>query len=97
MQSGQVDAAQSARKPETLRIPLDTKAKVKIGELSRGGLARGAAADHDVPPPADAGLAPAGILEVPAQQMDIAFGTSRDTSDVSADALEWRRTSRRDG
>lgn len=48
-------------------------------------------------PPADAGLAPAGILEVPAQQMDIAFGTSRDTSDVSADALEWRRTSRRDG
>lgn len=48
-------------------------------------------------PPADAGLAPTGILEVPAQQMDIAFGTSRDTSDVSADALEWRRTSRRDG
>ena len=27
--------------PETLRISLDTKAKVKIGEFSRGGVARG--------------------------------------------------------
>jgi hypothetical protein len=70
---------------------------VKIGEFSRGGVARGAAAvqaaDHDMHP--DAILAPAGILEVQAQQMNIVFGTSRDTSDFIADALEWWWTSRR--
>ena len=40
--------------PETLRISLDTKAKVKIGEFSRRGVARGQehvrAADHDMHP-----------------------------------------------
>ncbi len=39
------------RQPQTLRISLDTKAKVKVGEFSRGGTARGkqavAAVDHD--------------------------------------------------
>ena len=29
---------QAALEPETLRISLDTKAKVKIGEFSRGGV-----------------------------------------------------------
>jgi hypothetical protein len=71
---------------------------VKIGEFSRGGVARGAAAvraaDHDLHP--DAVLAPAGILEVPARQMNIVFGTSRDTSDFIADALELWWTHRRD-
>jgi hypothetical protein len=32
---------QAAENPETLRISLDTKSKVKIGEFSRGGEARG--------------------------------------------------------
>lgn len=90
--------AAAAREPETLRISLDTKAKVKIGEFSRGGVARGPeavrAADHDMHP--DAVLAPAGILEVAARQLNVIFGTSRDTSDFVADALElwWcdRRT-----
>jgi hypothetical protein len=90
--------AEAAQEPRTLRISLDTKAKVKIGEFSRGGVARGQqavkAADHDMHP--DAVLAPAGILEVSAQQLNVIFGTSRDTSDFVADALEvwWshRRT-----
>ncbi|MBC7965546.1 MAG: hypothetical protein H7Z17_06410 [Fuerstia sp.] len=89
--------AQAARETETLRISLDTKAQVKIGEFSRGGVARGAtavrAADHDMHP--DAVLAPAGILEVRAQQLNIVFGTSRDTSDFVADALELWWISRR--
>jgi Rhodopirellula transposase DDE domain len=76
--------------PETLRISLDTKAKVKVAPFSRGGLARGAksvrAADHDMKP--DAILAPAGILEVDGGQLNLIFGTSRDTSDFVADALE---------
>jgi hypothetical protein len=68
---------------------------VKIGEFSRGGVARGAdavqAADHDMHP--DAVLAPAGILEVAAGQLNVVFGTSRDTSDFVADCLElwWRQ------
>jgi Rhodopirellula transposase DDE domain len=82
--------AQAAQEPETLRISLDTKAKVKIGEFSRGGVARGKeavqAADHDMHP--DAVLTPAGILEVDNHQLSVIFGTSRDTSDFVADALE---------
>jgi DDE family transposase len=67
---------------------------VKIGEFSRGGVARGQeavrAADHDMHP--QAMLAPAGILEVEAQQLNLVFGTSRDTSDFVADGLElwWK-------
>jgi hypothetical protein len=82
--------------PETLRISLDTKAKVKIGEFSRGGVARGQesvrAADHDMHP--DALLVPAGILEVDSNQLNIVFGTSRDTSDFVADCLELWWTKR---
>jgi len=73
----------AAQEPATLRISLDTKAKVKIGRFSRGGVARGrqcvAAADHDMHP--DAVLTPAGILEVDRHQLNLVFGTSRDTSD----------------
>jgi hypothetical protein len=85
---------QATDQPQTLRISLDTKAKVKIGEFSRGGVARGpqavSAADHDMHP--DAVLAPAGILEVEQHQLNIIFGTSRDTSDFVADCLDlwWR-------
>ena len=85
----------AAQDPETLRISLDTKAKVKIGEFSRRGMARGktavTAADHDMHP--DAVLTPAGILEVDAHQLNVVFGTSRDTSDFVADCLElwWSR------
>jgi transposase len=81
---------QAAANPETLRISIDTKAKVKIGEFSRGGVARGKksvrATDHDMHP--DALVAPAGILEVDSNQLNLVFGTSRDTSDFVADCLE---------
>ena len=63
---------------------------MKVAPFSRGGRARGAesvrAADHDMRP--DAVLAPAGILEVDRGQLNIVFGTSRDTSDFVADALD---------
>jgi hypothetical protein len=82
--------SQAAQEPKTLRISLDTKAKVKIGEFSRGGESRGAqavqAVDHDMHP--DAVLTPAGILEVDNHQLNIVFGSSRDTSDFVADALD---------
>ena len=41
-------------------------------------------------------LTPAGILEVSANPLNIVFGTSRETSDFVADALDWWWTSRRD-
>jgi hypothetical protein len=70
---------------------------VKIGEFSRGDVARGKqavrAADHDMHP--DAVLAPAGILEVASAQLNIVFGTSRDTSDFVADCLELWWANRR--
>jgi hypothetical protein len=79
-----------------LRISIDTKAKVKIGAFSRHGWARAAAAlqaaDHDMDPAAV--LAPAGILEVLQDQLHIVFGTSRDTSDFVADALQLGWTNR---
>lgn len=63
---------------------------MKIGPFSRHGESRGLqavrAADHDMHPTAV--LAPAGILEIAANQLNIVFGTSRDTSDFIADALE---------
>lgn len=75
---------------------------MKIGAFSRGGLARGheevRAADHDMHP--DAVLAPAGILEVDGHQLNLIFGTSRDTADFVADCLElwWagRRSAHQD-
>src|SRR3954470_6313392 len=62
----QTARAKAAADPDTLRISIDTKAKVKIGAFSRHGAARGAeavqAVDHDMSP--DALLVPLGILEL---------------------------------
>jgi hypothetical protein len=70
---------------------------VKIGAFSRRGMARGRksvrAADHDMHP--DAVLTPAGILEVDGDQLNVVFGTSRDTSDFVADCLELWWSNRR--
>src|SRR5205085_9304700 len=63
-----VDAAheRASVAEDTLRISIDTKAKVAVGDFSRDGRARGAepveALDHDVKPVAT--LIPFGILEV---------------------------------
>lgn len=75
---------------ESLRISIDTKAKVKIGEFSRNGKTRANRAlegfDHDYA--ADATLIPFGILNLENDCMDILFGTSAETSDFIVDALE---------
>jgi hypothetical protein len=80
-------AQQSLR---TLRISIDTKAKVKIGNLSRGGKARGqqpkTADDHDTQWQAQ--LVPFGILNLDNDQLSIYFGHSAETSDFIVDCLE---------
>ena len=76
--------------PNTLRISIDSKAKVKIGNLSRGGKARTLVAnkanDHD--DHWDALLVPFGILDVVGEQLSIYFGQSTETSDFIVDCLE---------
>ena len=75
---------------KTLRISIDSKAKVKIGNLSRGGKARTLEAkqadDHD--DHWDAVLVPFGILDVVSAQLSIYFGQSAETSDFIVDCLE---------
>ena len=75
--------------PEILRISIDTKAKVAIGELSRGGMTRGTEAlkahDHDMA--IEEKLVPCGILEVEAAQLTTVVGNSAETSDFIVDAL----------
>jgi transposase len=75
--------------PRSLRISIDSKAKVKIGNLSRGGKARRliplTADDHDNH--WEAVLVPFGILNTQTQQVSIYFGQSAETSDFIADCL----------
>jgi len=75
---------------ETLRISIDTKAKVKIGEFTRNGKIRGIeakkAADHDMNPIAT--IVPFGILEVMSACLTIYFGVSFETSDFIVDCLQ---------
>ena len=73
-----------------MRISIDSKAKVKIGNLSRGGKARTLKAqqadDHD--DHWEAVLVPFGILDVADSQLSIYFGQSAETSDFIVDCLE---------
>jgi hypothetical protein len=81
---------ESDESEDSLRISIDTKAHLKIGELSRGGKARGQKAaraqDHDTE--VRATLIPCGILEVACALLTIIMGTSRETADFIADCLE---------
>ena len=78
-----------------LRISVDTKAKVKIGDFSRNGKTRATEApqglDHDYA--ADTTLVPLGILNLKNDCTDIIFGTSSETSDFIVDGLEvwWNK------
>jgi hypothetical protein len=76
--------------PETMRISIDTKATVNVGEYSRGGRSRGLksvkALDHDMCPKVK--LVPGGILEPVTGRSFLFFGTSYKTSDFIADGLE---------
>jgi hypothetical protein len=80
--------------PKSLRLSIDTKAKVKIGNLSRGGKARGksakAADDHDTQ--WQSVLVPFGILNTDNEQLSIYLGQSSETSDFIVDCLTawWR-------
>ena len=84
---------------ETLRLSIDTKTKVKIGDFSRDGKTREkepeGALDHDVAP--DAQLVPSGIFEPANDFLSIIFGTSIETSDFIVDCLEqwWEENKRR--
>jgi hypothetical protein len=76
--------------PTTLRISIDSKAKVKIGNLSRGGSARSLdplkADDHDTH--WQSILVPFGILNTQSDQLSIYFGQSAETSDFIVDCLD---------
>jgi hypothetical protein len=86
--------ARSDTEPETLRISIDTKAKIKLAEFSRGGKLRWLepvkAWDHDMGT-CDI-LIPFGILEVKQKQFNVVYGNSLETSDFLVDSLEhwWR-------
>ena len=84
---------------QVLRLSIDSKAKVKIGNLSRGGKARGLEAqqadDHD--DHWDAVLVPFGILDVEDSQLWIYFGQSAETTDFIVDCLTaWWQAHRDD-
>jgi hypothetical protein len=78
---------------------MDTKAKIKLGEFSRGGKLRChepvKALDHDMQSSSD--LVPFGILEVKRKQFNVIYGNSRETSDFIVDGLKhwWRYNKRR--
>ena len=84
---------QSDADPGMVRISLDTKAAVKVGEFSRGGYSRtpGKALDHDYA--AQATLKPFGVLVPATAESYLWFSTSNVTADFMADRLEelWPR------
>lgn len=87
------------RNPKVLRLSIDSKAKVKIGNLSKGGKARTLKAkqadDHD--DHWQAVLVPFGILDVLGSQLWLYFGQSAETSDFIVDCLlAWWQAHRQD-
>jgi hypothetical protein len=75
---------------ETLRISIDAKAKVNIGEFSRGGKSREEepeeGLDHDMNP--EIKMVPFGVFEPTTDNLSIVFSTTVATSDFVADCLE---------
>jgi Rhodopirellula transposase DDE domain len=80
---------------QTLRISIDTKAAVHVGDYCRGGRSRGLVAlkalDHDMC--VKEKLVPGGILEPVSGQSFVFFGTNCKTSDFICDGLLlwWQR------
>ena len=76
---------------KVLRISIDCKATVNLGDFSRGGKSRGKAPvkalDHDMA--SKNKLTPFGILNLENDQLYIFYGNSSKTSDFVCDALEW--------
>ena len=80
---------------ETLRISMDAKATVKVGNFSRGGKkrVRVKAGDHDFKPSAT--VTPVGILAPQSDDLFVACVTSKVTSDCLVDVLEqWWQSAR---
>ncbi len=78
--------------PDVIRISMDAKAKVAVGDFSRDGGSRGAEAtkawDHDPEP--DQKLVPQGILDLTSCLLSIFIATSNGTSDFIVDCLvQW--------
>ena len=71
-----------------MRLSLDCKATVKIGDYSRGGQTRGDthAADHDMG--CKEKHVPFGIVEEDSGRLHLTFGSSFKTSDFIVDSLE---------
>ncbi len=71
-----------------MRISMDAKATVKVGDFSRGGKKRVPvkAADHDFTPSAT--VTPVGILVPQSDELFVACVTSKVTSDCLVDVLE---------
>jgi Rhodopirellula transposase DDE domain len=80
----------AASNPRILRISMDVKAKVKIGNFSRGGLSRlketPQTLDHDFQE--DALLVPFGIYELNTDRVFLTFGNSIETADFIMDSIE---------
>ncbi len=77
--------------PRILRISVDVKAKVKIGNLSRKGYSRKKKApqadDHDQH--WTSVLVPFGLYEINTDNCFMVFGNSKETPDFIVDSLEW--------
>jgi Rhodopirellula transposase DDE domain len=73
---------------QVVRISMDAKATVKVGDFSRGGKkrVRVKAADHDFKP--NARVTPVGILLPQSNELFLACVTSKVTSDCLVDVLE---------
>lgn len=82
--------SESDADPTTLRISMDTKATVNLGEYSRGGKSRDLEAvkalDHDMA--SKAKLIPGGLLKPVSGRSFLFFGESYKTSDFMIDGLE---------
>src|SRR5213078_543482 len=92
----EVNAAADAS-PTELRLSMDAKATVKVGDFSRGGKkrVRVKAADHDFK--AKAKVTPVGILLPQSDELFLACVTSKVTSDCLVDVLElwWQNVRER--
>ena len=70
-----------------MRLSMDCKATVNIGEYSRGGKTRGdnQAADHDMG--CERKHTPFGVVDEDSGQLHLSFGSSAKTSDFIVDSL----------
>jgi hypothetical protein len=74
--------------PAVVRVSIDCKATVNIGEYARGGKTRGdnQAADHDMG--CEEKHTPFGIVDEDSGDLHLTFGSSAKTSDFIVDALQ---------